>query len=364
MISVSPLRIFLILIFFSASVFAQNSLIDKRYFYIVKEQDTASEILYRASIKPLYLENGQGTVNELKKDNSNNLEKIYPGQKIYFSQKTLEKGLKNGLVKISEKNEVIFISAPESSMINAPAATLPETNSTAVPETKPVAAQASENLSQPSYLMLSFGTGYSRIDSTYSANHSNASLLSDRALLLSASLLQTWTPEWATYLKLFTTKTTYRNPQQGRIEGNRKFLTEINFGVKTRLDQSNHINYGLGVKEVVFVPSYVSNMATLDNKPLVFLELGYSHEFVKKGVLTLGGAAGFKYYLPDSGQVYSVDHGQDYSIAGFVMQDKTTYDLVAELQYIQRNFKTSLTSQKESFVAASLSVVIPYEDFL
>lgn len=81
----------------------------KPYFYIVKKSDIASSILQRGGLKPIYEKNG--FLQRLQKVNPEieDLDMIFPGQRIAFTEKLVKKGKSLGLIGVSAKNEIYFI---------------------------------------------------------------------------------------------------------------------------------------------------------------------------------------------------------------------------------------------------------------
>lgn len=102
--------------FFAMSLSLQSFAASESYFYIVKKSDVASMVLYRSGLKPIYKKNG--FLERLQKVNPEiaDLNQIYPGQKLMFSEDLVEKGKSLGLIGLTSENEIYFLemdSAPD-----------------------------------------------------------------------------------------------------------------------------------------------------------------------------------------------------------------------------------------------------------
>jgi hypothetical protein len=95
--------------FFFMSLMLPRFAVGESYFYVVKKSDIASSILSRSGLKPIYKKNG--FLRRLQRINPeiDDLNIIFPGQKITFTEKLVKKGKSLGLIGVSSENEIYFL---------------------------------------------------------------------------------------------------------------------------------------------------------------------------------------------------------------------------------------------------------------
>ncbi len=87
---------------------------ERMYVYIVRPGDTASFLLHRSGLVPIYRKGGY--LRKLKKLNPSihDMDLIYPGQRIYFSDEFVGPALGGGVIAVTPENEIRFLSSEES----------------------------------------------------------------------------------------------------------------------------------------------------------------------------------------------------------------------------------------------------------
>lgn len=360
--------LFGLLLMFSIPVFAQDT--DDRYYYVVQPNDTASDILYRAAIKPLYPRHKKSTLQTLIEENKGLLQdvsRIYPGQKIYFSKKTIEKALAQNLVEIKSKKEIIFTATNTVEPLEAaPVAEFQKTETVAETSTLPSIDEATGKIAEASLQELpegkvSFylGSGYSKVESSYRTNAATASLLSDRLLHLKVSLHQPIDEKWEAYAEFDLLSVPYRDSFQNRVNSRSQNLTTFSFGGVLSLPTSWSFKFGGGVSENIFAPSFQSGIVSVNKRSLLFLEGTAVKKLLERKGLKLNGDVGANWYLSDSSAGYSIDSGLAYKLGLEMIRSLSAKDWHARFEYIEKHFKTSVTDQDEKLFLATLGITFP-----
>lgn len=363
----------LLLLMLSIPVFAQDT--DDRYYYVVQPNDTASDILYRAAIKPLYPRYKKSTLQTLIEENKGLLQdvsRIYPGQKIYFSKKTIEKALAQNLVEIKSKKEIIFTATntveplEAAPVVVAPAAEFQKTETVVETSALPSIDEATDKVSEASLQELPegkvyfyFGSGYSKVESSYSTNAATVSLLSDRLLHLKVGLHQPIDEKWEAYAEFDLLSVPYRDSFQNRVNSRSQNLTTFSFGGVLSLPTSWSFKFGGGVSENIFAPSFQSGTVSVNKRSLLFLEGAAVKKLLERKGLKLNGDVGANWYLSDSSAGYSIDSGLAYKLGLEMIRSLSAKDWHARFEYIEKHFKTSVTDQDEKLFLATLGITFP-----
>lgn len=360
--------LFGLLLMLSVPVFAQDT--DDRYYYVVQPNDTASDILYRAAIKPLYPRYKKSTLQTLIEENKGLLQdvaRIYPGQKIYFSKKTIEKALAQNLVEIKSKKEIIFTATNTAGPLEAaPVAEFQKTETVVETSVLPSIDEATNQVSEASLqeppegeVYFYFGSGYSKIESSYSVNAATASLLSDRLLHLKVGLQQPIDERWKAYAELDLLSVPYRDSFQNRVNSRSQNLTAFSFGGVLSLSTSWSFKFGGGMSENIFAPSFQSGTVSVNKRSLLFLDGAVIKKILERKGLKLNSDVGASWYLADSSAGYSIDSGLAYKLGLEMVRSLPAKDWHARFEYIEKHFKTSVTDQDEKLFLATMGITFP-----
>lgn len=342
----------------------------KSYYYVVKKNDHASDILFRASLKPIY---GKiGTLDALKnfnKDNIPNLDKIKPGDKIYFPEALALEAKAHDAIELTSHLEIVFklaasARAPAGEACNSkPELEKSPPQSKIVESSRPVLDQKSlPNLDQmpaQSEISVALEAGFSRIDSNQ--NSGNATLLSKPHQGLSLNWTQLWSDDWQSSIQWKTSSVTFADSSQGSALGGEKQTTSsFSIGAKYQLSPKTSTAFEMGVREEIFAPSYSAGTATLETKPINFLKFSISKDIAQVRRLLLSGYAGASYLLGQSGSNYDVKAGYDYFGGVRIKHELKSFSIFASGEYDQSAQDSSLSNQSRKDIKTQIGLSIPF----
>lgn len=81
-----------------------------KFFYVIEKNDNVSTILFKAKLFPLYGKNGSiAKVAQLNADHIHDIDKVYPGDKLYIPDPMVQKSVTIGAVHVDNSNRVFFV---------------------------------------------------------------------------------------------------------------------------------------------------------------------------------------------------------------------------------------------------------------
>lgn len=289
-----------------------------KYFYRVQPNDTASDILYRAAIKPLYPRHQKSTLQILIEENQGLLQdisKIYPGQKIYFSEKTIQKALKQNLVEIINNEEIIFTGqntvqntdeAEEKSKV-----IVSSNNTDSVAKSLMVSAPDTEPENNEHILMYNqfyISSGFNKIEAVYKPNASKAELFSDQVFNLGYEhyfLLE----ERKLFLGFNYSYIPIRNSITQSVSSRFNNLSSIFAGFEKKLQDKNSLTFKLSLEEVLLASTVQAGFVQFETRPLVSLTGYYKKSYLNHKNLTFLYGFGASYKADQSLSVGHNQHG-------------------------------------------------------
>lgn len=315
--------------------------------HLVKREETFSQIAEKYLGRPIYKANG--SLARLRKLNPQvtDPDHIYPGQEIFIEMGTRE-----------------VASAPEAPVVQPvlaePTPQPPAPTAPAAPAapTAPIMLTAPTTSAQ-SDVILSLGTGYSRIDSTM--NSSNAVLLSRPSKTVGVRWEHHWTQIWHSHLRWSASTISFNDTAQAQtLMGSSQTLTQTAFGVRARMAPGLWGTLELGMREDIFAPSYSPGTANLETRAIPTMRLLLSKDLVEVQSLKLIGVLGVGYLSGVSSGDYDVKPGHEFVGQIQVVQKLKNFSIFTSGDYGQTLQDTSITKQKRTDISLQLGISFPF----
>jgi len=327
---------------------------DETYYYIIKKNEYVSSILYRAHLKSIY---GKiGTLDLLKKLNVKripDINKIIPGEKIFFPGSLALKAKERGAVDLTAQNEIVFIDEV------IPRILASESNPAQVAVPNKINFIKSEDTSAQSAINFSIESGYSRIDSNQGSG--SATLLSKPITGFHLEWSQYWSDDWQSFIGWGRSSVSFTNTSQGTVVGGEKQTTShLGLGLIYQLSSKLNTTVEVGTKEEIFAPSYSTGTATLEAKPVSFFKLSFSRNLVEVRQLRLSGSLGGSYLFGLSNSDYDIKSGYEYFGGLRVTHQLKSISIFASGEYIVTFQDTSLSTQSLKDIRTQIGVSIPF----
>jgi hypothetical protein len=323
--------------------------------HLVEADETFSQIAQKYLGRPVYT--ADGSLVRLRKLNPQvtDPDHIYPGQELMIEVGTREVAseVEAPVVQPSQEEQ-----APKSPVFESPRAP-----ATPVAPAVPAAPTAPIMLTTPttspqSEVILSLGTGYSRIDSTM--NSSNAVLLSRPSKTVALKWEHHWTEIWQSHLRWSASSISYNDTAQGQaLMGGSQTLTQAAFGIRARLAPGLWSTLELGMREDIFAPSYSSGTANLETRAIPTMRLLLSKDLVEVQSLKLIGTLGVGYLSGVSSGDYDVKPGHEFMGQIQVVQKLKSFSIFTSGDYGQTLQDTSITKQKRTDIGLQLGISFP-----
>lgn len=339
---------------------------DRNYYYIVKKDDSATGVLYRAHLNPIY---GKiGTFNHLQKLNEKHItdiNKIIPGQKLLFSERLALKAKEQGSVELTSDHEIVLLNVP-----TFPRGLAGESNAIDVVTASPAAAPAPvqekteslpEKVGDPraqSAISISLETGFSRFDS--SQNSGSAILLSKPTQGLDLQWGQFWSDQWQSYLGWGVNSISFADTSQGTVLGGEKqTISSLGLGVVHQLSPNLSANFELGVREEIFASSYSAGSATLETKPITYFRTSFSLNLLDVRRLRLSGFLGAGYLMGLHNSNYDIKSGYEYFGGLRITHQLKSFSIFASGEYGETLQDTSVSTQSRKAIRTQIGLSIP-----
>ena len=401
--------IFLIIFCFTLNSNSKSA----EYYYIVKPNDNASTLLYKANLKPIY--HKLGTLEILQKTNQHriaDIDHLEVGDKLFFPEYLVLSAKNQGFIKVTRQNEIVFndqtksklvktrnmasdenqdqehidaqdfdknkdakieTSANNTSPINNKILEVPSTSNTelklhsAVQNEVPKNTKIDpENTAAPvinkiaqSNLVFSLGSGYSRIDSSVNSTSANAVLLSKPLLSAHFKWEQNWSTLTQSFIRWSFESIPYQDSNHGSIDGEKQNVSLMGFGLNHELFAGILGSIELGGREEIFVTSYQTGSASLETRPITYCRLAFSKRLVSVKNLSLNGSLGGSYLSGASGSNYEAHAGQEYFGQLQLTQKLKNFSFFATGEYVSSSQKTSMTNQSRKDIKTELGFIFP-----
>jgi len=389
-----------LLILFFLSTFCLNSFaLSGQYYYVVKKDEYASKILYRAGLKPLYKK--QGTLHDLIQNNISNLKNIdliENGQKIYFSSQQVEYSKKLGLIVSNNQGEIFFtqlafgieeqkrlekLGIVSNQEVNRPTKTTQDlqhlntqkrlvANEALVclpnPENKEIKqSKIVQDEDVESSLTGQIGVGYSAINGKDRGDHTTAQILSK----INTELLVSWNQHWSEDFKSsfyagyksnsFDSQYLSTNIYNSKIE-----IARFGFRLEQRSDlfaKPIKYQYSLEQGAQLFYRGISGSTGTgleINAVPVTSVSVGLEKSLFKKSRFDIGLNGSLKYLSSGTYQNYSVKSGYAYKAGIYLSETRKNKEFSCGLSYSQRKQDTSLIYFSETSIESACQMQWSY----
>ena len=337
---------------FSAPLQAKS--IAKSYYYVVRPNDIFSFVLSRSGYKPLY---GESTgylydIAKLNKMKPSELDLILEGQRIYLPRiSVVSYGLQNGLVRIVKQKDRLFEVEFKYN---------DQKNKRNISSIGPQVEIQDKEFEQSSDLELSLGTGYSRVDSKFVSNTSNAALLSEPHELVAIAWVFHLDQNFSIGFDVNKNKFKFTDSNRNVIYQEQQYLTSFGSEIYYNFNHKFRTSLRLGMDDILFAPSFQSGTATLETRSLYSYKLGADYQFYAQKKINLILGTHFKSYLADeSSNQYSLKAGNELAFQLTVKQNFKHYSVFVKSEYSQKSLKTNINSQVEKNITSAVGISIP-----
>jgi hypothetical protein len=362
----------------SFSCFAQES----GCYYIVKSGDILSKVLHDAGIGGKTIYATEGALVKVKSANSEivpNIDKIYPGQKIFIPKKVVSMSREpktiNGLCeevqpslradskKIDKKRKLAQEEPLEKFDKSNQFENAALASEKIIPQKKYILEKPDPNLviaeEAQSRLVFSLGSGYSRIDSRSYSNGASAVLLSKPMLVGKFRWEQVWTEEFESFLNLDFTTVSYKDSEAGQVVNGLQTTSLMSLGLTRIFPNQSRISLDLGMREETFATSYSTGVATLEPKPVSFVRGLFEQDLLEKRHLKLSGGLGGSYVLGYNAGSYKIEGGREILAQLKVTQTFKNQSIYGIGEFVDASQNTSSTSQSRREVKFKMGLIIP-----
>lgn len=333
-------------------------------YYIVTPGDTVSHILHRAGLRPIYGKKGfLKEIGNLNSHLSEDINKIKPGQKIFFSDEMIVQAKNLGTIEIVKQNQIEF-----TEFLRKPAQT--EEQLTKLPQSLAKGADIEESCNcnmdvannqstATSALGFKIGFEYMRIDAKDLVTQGETSILSNMNSKYEVFWLIDWKSKWQTEVK-FSSMSLSIQPdisQSKTFQLQKPTLNEFSLGMKYRFSESfsSAISYvrspALAVRATSISEISIDQLDT--NKVNLDIEWAMvKHKGIEFG---LGLATG---YRTDAGSgSYKVNPSTDARVdLSIKHKGPSKLDVGAGIYYHKNNQRTDYSIQEHTSVGAYLGI--------
>lgn len=359
------------LIFFQVVFCLDSFALSGEHFYVIKKNEYATQILYRAGLKPLYKK--RGTLSELidfNKSNFKNIDKLVPGQKIYFSGEQVDFARSQGLIQTSLNREIIFTElaygieaqkklekqqrqiASDSTGIQTKDVAENTVNQT--PQQNALDAQSKSNIE------VHVGLGYSSIDGKDKTNKTTAQFLGKINTQIQLNWAQNWSSDTQSSIYFgykfdhFESQYLSTNIYNSNIETNRFGLSVID---KSELFQKPlYYIYNVEYGTRIFYRGISNSVQTgleLNTVPIAAYGLGFKKPLFQNSRYDFGTQFLAHYLSGTNYQNYNVNNGFDYKAGLYFKEKLNDKEFICAIDYQSRQQDTSLLNFKETNIDSS-----------
>jgi len=367
-------------IFFIASITTlQNCWANAVYFYRIKKDENVTKVLYITHLKPIYTSNG--TLRTIQKTNSQNifdLNKLMPGDKLYFDEKLVQIALNKKTIRIENQNEIIitdqaYLSYEQNKVNkNINKRVVANTDYQIIQESKPEIIDShvspkSETVNtnpaaQQYHVNHSFGMlgflNYTTLSSRDGQNNKEATLLTDRDIELDFSFKQSWTNTFSTAFGLSFRHIVFLQNNTGNksLSSTEQNLSGMSLGINYKLSDTIHLEPTYELFQKLFIRGVTTTLVSLDKVMISALGLKFNIRLFEKDDSRINIAIGAKSLF--KAQTETIDVNSGYSLDA---------DLNIIKKYKQSNYQigfgmsshfqnTSVTTQSETVPHVSLGI--------
>ncbi len=346
---------------------------ERQYFYRMKKDEFVSQVLYLASLAPIYGRRGYlKLVQNLNAGQVFDINKVKQGQIIYFSQEIVEKAKSQGRILVTAENEIQFKDEikKESLAVVLPKTVIRQTRAIAqevlepaiakpqAPEL-PVILQKENNESEQSRLIFSLGSGYSRIDSKISTSGAQAVALSKPLVAVKLSWEQIWSESLESFIDWDYTSISYQDAGHGLLYNSQQSTSMMGFGVHYKLNEKSSFRFEVGTNEEIFIPSYQIGSASLETRPLPYAKLILTLDLAQVRALKLTAGIGGSYLMGGTFSAYDVLPGQEYLLQMKLSQRLKELSFFTEFEYVDLKQNTSIFDQQRKDIRTNIGISIP-----
>lgn len=355
---------------------------DKQYYYRVKRHDSASAVLLKCGLKPIYQRKGSLDLLTNNNPKISDIDKIYPKQRLYFPRSLVERARKVGRVEISSKNEIILLSSPTKLSTSSHAPTRSSVDSAA--HSPKVSAEKVEALSTPPQkaeispveqsltaestedtpLVSADESGvdevhhYADVFAKYRfttlrasdlSSSATAELISSRDIEVGASWIQDWNGSIKTYGQFAMRNIAFEPSLQSTksLESKEKSPFRLSMGLEQKLTDKIKIKYFLNYSQELFLRGASSTVVAVDAVGLPSAGLAGTVDIYSRDSTTLACEIAATQLFSATTSNYSVEPGQSIFAGLFLNKQSKKQILEIGFGYYQKSQATSLVKQTE-----------------
>jgi LysM domain len=352
---------------------------------LVKRGETFSQIALKYIGKPVYSKQN-GSLQKLAELNPEikNVDKIFPGQKIYLASRDTRviSSIENhDLVAVTETGD---LDAPAGS--HTPGPNLKKNPSVPVtgqavqasaPDVTPlapkVAAEKTAELNreaapQPDSqevshrLTLSAGYAMTTLHAQDPVSGTSADLNSSHDLKLEAGWKQEWSDTFSSAFKAEVRAIDFEPSTNSakQLSGSSKTNTAFTLGFENKISSRFTLLYGAGYESELFIHGINSSSTTVDSVPVPKGFAGIDWNFYARGKTSVGVRGTYAYLFSASTDAYPVNAGQEYLGLLYVRRrygDSNSVEL--DLGFKSRTQNTGLLNLNENSVFGTLTFELP-----
>lgn len=312
--------------FIAAGVFASS--------YIVKHNDTLSEIASRTARGKIYGRGGSLQKLLVLNPQIKDADRIYAGQTIRLSR---------GANTLAQRQKLkSYDTLGEDDLSNrSPASDENVVASAIVP-----AAELNGRL----LLEVTPSFYYSRIDATELSNSSEGHLLSGLNARIDATLKYLWSERLASFASVGLARYNFSVPTNVALDGSRFMNTKLETGIRWQALPTTALLVSLGAQDEIFYRSTSPSTVKIDSLMVPRLTVGVGQDIYTKGLFTLGTELQFSALAARTTDLYRVKAGQAYRGRLFVIRQPKSPGLsVATGMFYGQQFQnTDLLEMKRS----------------
>lgn len=337
------------------------------YYYRVKKNDYVIKILRQLVLRPIYGEKGSlSKVHLLNSQHISDINKIYVGQKIYFSQDLAFRARDRGYAEITVDNEILIVEPdeqrPDRSMAQAPNDDVPSDNTpdSGKAEEAKVGLDSSGDWQTESQVQVALQTGYLRIDSTMTSTGAKAILLSRPILGVGLEWEHSWSRAWSSFVSGQYQSFTFEEADRGTVYDRKPSALSFGLGLRYMARPTLWTQFEVGMRDQIFSTSYASGTANLETKSLPYLKILLLKDMAQTERLKFSAGIGGSYLFGSSyGSSYDVDPGREYFVKLLLEQKLKSHIFFYELNYVDSAQDTSVAEQTRQDILTYIGIRLP-----
>lgn len=182
---------------------------------------------------------------------------------------------------------------------------------------------------------------------------------------------QIWSPSFKSFFQLHLQEVMFEEPADSTksLQGGKRFLSGIGFGIETPLSQRWRLLLNVDYKRELFIRAVSTQSVTVDSVSIPSVSAQASYDAIRAEPFVVGVSSILSLKMPATPGSYTVGRGTSYGGTIYLQQFSNAKkqsgksfsapDLTTELGFIRRSQNTSITTQVQTDIFLKLKFPLP-----